>query len=118
MTGLLEPTFGNIFFDEQDSRDHLIEYKRRLGYVPEEPHSHPYLTGREYLELVGQLRSMPANHWNGKSMIYCSSSLLPASARMQPGRVASWLSKLLDRAIIRRPLEHAAFYFIGKPSSE
>jgi len=60
LTGLLEPTFGNIFFDGQDIRDHLIEYKRRLGYVPEEPHIYPYLTGREYLELVGRLRSMPA----------------------------------------------------------
>ena len=28
----------------------------RLGYVPEEPYLYPYLTGREYLQLVGRMR--------------------------------------------------------------
>jgi len=30
-----------------------------LGYVPEEPHLYPHLTGAEYLEMVGQLRGLP-----------------------------------------------------------
>lgn len=59
LTGLLEPTRGHIFFDGRNIKDHLIEYKRRLGYVPEEPHVYPYLSGLEYLQLVGRLRSIP-----------------------------------------------------------
>jgi len=59
LTGLLQPTRGHIFFDGRNIKDHLIEYKKRLGYVPEEPHVYPYLSGREYLELVGRLRSVP-----------------------------------------------------------
>ena len=59
LTGLLQPTQGQIFFDGQDIRDHLIEYKRRLGYVPEEPDLYSYLTGQEYLQLIGRLRSVP-----------------------------------------------------------
>ena len=31
----------------------LVEFRRHLGYVPEEPHLYPFLSGREYLELVG-----------------------------------------------------------------
>lgn len=59
LTGLLEPTRGAIFFEGRNVRDNLIEYKRRLGYVPEEPHLYTYLTGREYLQLIGRLRSLP-----------------------------------------------------------
>lgn len=59
LTGLLEPTTGSIFFGGRDIRADLIGYRRHLGYVPEEPHLYPYLSGKEYLELVGRLRSIP-----------------------------------------------------------
>jgi ABC-2 type transport system ATP-binding protein len=59
LTGLLEPTAGSIFFRGRDIRADLIGYRRRLGYVPEEPHLYPYLSGKEYLELLGRLRSIP-----------------------------------------------------------
>ena len=59
LTGLLEPTQGHVFFEGRDIRENLIGFKRRLGYVPEEPHVYPYLSGREYLQLVGRLRSLP-----------------------------------------------------------
>ena len=59
LTGLLEPTAGAIFFNGRDIRSDLIGYRQRLGYVPEEPYLYPYLSGKEYLELVGRLRSIP-----------------------------------------------------------
>jgi len=59
LTGLLEPTRGHIFFEGRNVKEHLIEYKKRLGYVPEEPHIYPHLSGREYLQLIGRLRLIP-----------------------------------------------------------
>lgn len=59
LTGLLEPTRGIVQFDGRNIQDDLPGYRRRLGYVPEEPHPYPYLTGWEYLELIGTLRGMP-----------------------------------------------------------
>jgi ABC-2 type transport system ATP-binding protein len=60
ITGLLQPTDGRIFFDgERIDRDPMA-YRGRVGYVPEEPLLYPHLTGAEYLEMVGQLRGMPA----------------------------------------------------------
>jgi ABC-2 type transport system ATP-binding protein len=58
ITGLLEPTEGHIFFRGEDIHKNIAEYKRRVGYVPEEANLYPYLSGREYLELVGQLRKL------------------------------------------------------------
>lgn len=59
LTGLLDPTRGHIFFEGRNVKEHLIEYKKRLGYVPEEPHIYPHLSGWEYLQLIGRLRLIP-----------------------------------------------------------
>jgi ABC-2 type transport system ATP-binding protein len=58
LTGLLEPTRGAVLFNGRNIRDDLPAYRKLLGYVPEEPLLYPYLTGWEYLELIGSLRSM------------------------------------------------------------
>jgi ABC-2 type transport system ATP-binding protein len=58
LTGLIEPTSGDIYFKGQDVRKDWISFQRCLGYVPEEPHLYPQLTGREYLQLVGRLRGL------------------------------------------------------------
>ena len=59
LTGLLEPTRGRVRFDGRDIQDNLAEYRTHLGYVPEEAHLYPYLTGWEYLEMIGTLRGVP-----------------------------------------------------------
>lgn len=59
ITGLLEPSCGRVLFRGEDIRRDLVSYRKRLGYVPEEPNLYPYLSGREYLEMVGILRGIP-----------------------------------------------------------
>jgi ABC-2 type transport system ATP-binding protein len=61
LTGLLEPSRGVVQFDGMDIREDLTGYRKRLGYVPEEAHLYPYLTGWEYLEMVATLRGMRHN---------------------------------------------------------
>lgn len=58
LTGLLEPTRGVVRFDGRNIRENLSSYRTHLGYVPEEAHLYPYLTGWEYLDMVGTLRGM------------------------------------------------------------
>jgi ABC-2 type transport system ATP-binding protein len=59
ITGLIEPSEGEILFDGVPVGRDRLAHKQRLGYVPEEPHLYPHLTGAEYLEMVGQLRGIP-----------------------------------------------------------
>src|SRR3982751_3279006 len=54
ITGLIEPTSGQILFGGVPINRDFIAYKHALGYVPEEPHLYPHLTGAEYLEMVAQ----------------------------------------------------------------
>jgi ABC-2 type transport system ATP-binding protein len=59
IAGLLEASGGRVLVDGRDVRQDPIGFRRRLGYVPEEAILYSYLTGTEYLQLVGRLRSMP-----------------------------------------------------------
>jgi ABC-2 type transport system ATP-binding protein len=57
--GLLEPSEGLVRYHGGSIIDDLPGYQSRIGYVPEEPHLYPHLSGREYLQLVGRLRAIP-----------------------------------------------------------
>jgi ABC-2 type transport system ATP-binding protein len=59
ITALIERTAGHILFDGKPIDDDLITYKRRMGYVPEEPYLYVHLSGVEYLLMVAQLRDLP-----------------------------------------------------------
>jgi len=59
ITGLIEPSAGEILFNGESISRNRIAHRQRLGYVPEEPHIYPHLTGSEYLEMIGQLRGLP-----------------------------------------------------------
>lgn len=66
LTGLLEPTRGQVLFQGKNIQQDLVGYRKHLGYVPEEANLYPYLTGYEYLELVGTLRRMAAGRMRQK----------------------------------------------------
>jgi ABC-2 type transport system ATP-binding protein len=59
ITGLLDPTDGEVLYRGRPIRENPVDFKAILGYVPEEPYLYPHLTGAEYLEMTGQLRNLP-----------------------------------------------------------
>lgn len=59
ITGLIERSGGEILFDGKPIEADLIGYKRRMGYVPEEPYLYTHLSGVEYLTMVSELRGLP-----------------------------------------------------------
>jgi ABC-2 type transport system ATP-binding protein len=60
ITGLIEMTFGEILLDGVPIQNDPIAYRRRMGYVPEEPYLYNHLSGIEYLTMVAQLRGLPS----------------------------------------------------------
>ena len=56
ITGLIEPTHGQVLFHDRSIHDDLPGFRARLGYVPEEAQLYTHLSGLEYLQLVGRLR--------------------------------------------------------------
>ena len=56
ITGMLRPDAGRVFFEGRDIREDMVAFRRVVGYVPEEAHLYGYMSGLEYLQLVGRLR--------------------------------------------------------------
>jgi len=56
ITGMLPPNAGRVLFDGRDIREDMVAFRRAIGYVPEEAHLYGYMSGFEYLQLVGRLR--------------------------------------------------------------
>jgi ABC-2 type transport system ATP-binding protein len=65
-SGLIAPSEGEILYDGKPIQRDIIAYKKRLGYVPEEPYLYPHLTGAEYLELIGDLHGVPPDRLQEK----------------------------------------------------
>ncbi len=59
MTGMLRPNEGRVLFEGRDIRDDMVGFRAAIGYVPEEAHLYTYLSGLEYLQLIGRLRGLP-----------------------------------------------------------
>src|SRR5262245_5868308 len=60
VVGLLEPSAGYLTLSGIRAADDPIGYKRRIGYVPEEPTLYAHLTASDYLMLIGRLRRLPS----------------------------------------------------------
>jgi ABC-2 type transport system ATP-binding protein len=59
LTGILEPTSGNVSVSGHDMRREPEKAKASLGYVPDEPVLYEKLTALEFLDFVGELYSLP-----------------------------------------------------------
>jgi ABC-2 type transport system ATP-binding protein len=58
ITGMMRPNDGHVLFQGRDVRRDMVAFRSAFGYVPEEAHLYSYLSGLEYLQLVGRLRGL------------------------------------------------------------
>ena len=58
ITGMLRPNDGRVLFEGHDIEKDMVAFRANFGYVPEEAHLYTYLSGLEYLQLVGRLRGL------------------------------------------------------------
>src|SRR6266404_3440327 len=55
LAGILRPTSGRVRIDGHDLIDDPLEARRRLAFMPDEPHLFEYLTVEEHLRLIARL---------------------------------------------------------------
>jgi ABC-2 type transport system ATP-binding protein len=66
LVGLTTPTSGDVLWQKRSIYSDLSGFRRRLGYVPEEPHLYTHLTAPEYLRLVGGMRDLEERTLTGR----------------------------------------------------
>ncbi len=59
LAGLLEQTEGHFFYQGEDVKNDIYEFKKKIGYVPEQSEIYPHLSAYDYLLMVGRLRRIP-----------------------------------------------------------
>ena len=103
LTGLIETSAGSVRFDGRDIADDVIAFRRRLGYVPEEPHLYSFQSGREDLELVGRLRDLPPRVLEQKMNALLGLFGLSAAANQD---IASYSKGMKQKLLIIAALLH------------
>jgi ABC-2 type transport system ATP-binding protein len=62
LMGMLRPSRGSARFDDLDCTHDARRVKERIGYTPEEPAFYDFLTGRETIGFVLDVRGLGARH--------------------------------------------------------
>jgi ABC-2 type transport system ATP-binding protein len=67
MLGLVEGYTGTVEIFGHNIADGRVDYKRRIGYVPEVAEIYDNLTASEYLTFIGELYGLPADRADRKA---------------------------------------------------
>ena len=103
LTGLLEPTSGQIFYKGKNIRKNIYDYKKKVGYVPEQSDIYPHMSAYDYLLMVGRLRLIPERLV--KSKIERFMKLFDLSVDMHSS-ISTFSKGMLQKVLITSALLH------------
>jgi ABC-2 type transport system ATP-binding protein len=103
ITGMIEPSDGEILFRGRNIHEDLADFRAHLGYVPEEAQVYTHLSGLEYLQLVGRLRGMPEKLIETKARGLLQLFSLEAS---QYSAIADYSKGMKQRVLLSAALLH------------
>jgi ABC-2 type transport system ATP-binding protein len=69
IAGILRPSSGTVAIDGHDIVADSIAAKRRLAFMPDEPHLFEYLTVEEHLRLIGRLYDVAGFEQRARALV-------------------------------------------------
>jgi ABC-2 type transport system ATP-binding protein len=86
LAGILKPTGGHVRIDDHDLVQAPLEAKRRLAFMPDEPHLFEYLTVEEHLRLVARLYGV--DDFDRRARVLVEELELTGKERSLPGELS------------------------------
>ena len=103
LAGLLSPTEGEVFYMGQNVQKNLYEYKKNIGYVPEQSDIYPHMTAYEYLMMVGRLRHIKEKPLKDKIVTFMK--LMDLDKDMD-STIASYSKGMIQKVLVTSALLH------------
>ena len=86
LAGILKPTAGRVLVDGHDLAAAPVEAKRRLAFMPDEPHLFEYLTVEEHLRLVARIYTVA--DFEARARVLIDELELAGKERSLPGELS------------------------------
>jgi ABC-2 type transport system ATP-binding protein len=103
VTGLLKPNRGRVLYRGREVGEDMVAFRSRFGYVPEEAQLYTYMSGLEYLQLVGRLRGL------GESLIEDKGTQLLKLLQLESWRhtpISAYSKGMRQRVLLAAALLH------------
>lgn len=115
MLGLVQGYSGQIEIFGQDISKGDIEYKRRIGYVPEVAEIYDNLTAREYLTFIGELYGLDYENVDKKALRLME---MLGIGEVYDSRISSYSKGMRQKVVIISSLLHNPdILFLDEPLS-
>lgn len=115
MLGLVQQYEGKVSILGQDISNGDVEYKRKIGYVPETAEIYDNLTAREYLTFIGQLYGLDYEDVDKKAKGLMS---IFGIDNVYESRIASYSKGMKQKVLIISSLLHNPdILFLDEPLS-
>jgi ABC-2 type transport system ATP-binding protein len=86
LAGILRPSSGHVRIDDHDLLEAPLEAKKRLAFMPDEPHLFEYLTVEEHLRLIARLYGV--DDFNSRARALLEELELTGKEKSLPGELS------------------------------
>src|SRR5437867_2071518 len=103
LAGILRPNSGTVRIDGHDIVEDALEAKRRLAFMPDEPHLFEYLTVDEHLRLVARLYGV--DDFDRRARALVSELELTGKEKSLPGELSRGMRQkvVIASGLVRNP---------------
>lgn len=103
ITGILQPTQGEVFIDGISMKSNPVECKQLFGYVPDNPDIYERLTGAEYLNFMADVYNVPLSDRKERIENYTEEFGIQAALNQQ---IKSYSHGMRQKLVITGALIH------------
>jgi ABC-2 type transport system ATP-binding protein len=115
LTAFAQPTSGRAFVAGEEVTSDNLALRAKIGFLPDVPAFYDWMTGREFLHLVGELHSLSANEVKNRAEEMLEMVELKKAGNRRIGEYSRGMRQRLG--IAQALINHPKVIFMDEPTS-